>query len=150
MAVLKGEKKGPISFCADPACLHEANGGVAGIVRNTRARNEGRAVVRQYYCSSIDSAESSGGVQQEIAWFRIDELLAGNESTTMNGPLSLRSLKMKIILTTKKKEEEETIELYNVTNDSGETNDLASDRTYESAVEVGMRRLLEGRDRCDP
>ena len=148
MAVLKGERKGPISFCADPACLHEANGGVAGIVGNTRARNEGSAVVRQYYCSSIDSAESSGGVQQEIAWFRTDELLVGNESTTMNGPLSLRSLKMKIILTTKKKEKEETIELYDVTNDSGETNDLASDRTYESALEVGMRRLLEGRDRC--
>ena len=37
MAVLKGEKKGPISFCADPACLHETNGGVPGVVGKSSA-----------------------------------------------------------------------------------------------------------------
>ena len=163
MSVLKGERKGPISFCVDPACLHPGNGGVAGIagqVTGRKVHHEGGNVLRRYYCTAIKSNQSL--TSTEIVWFGTDDVIP---STTGSGnvcgdvdrttaPLSLHSNRMKFIVTTSNIDYVETFELYNATqewNEGGEGVDgvdLSKHSKYRYLMEIGLRLLHESRDRC--
>ena len=145
MAVLKGERKGPISFCADPSCLHD----VAGIQTTTTIlHNKNSHVLCRYWSTS--KTYSKTRIQkrtQEIVWFRID----APEMTLHenNRPLTLRSCRMKLRFTSgHPNEQEPTIELFNTTEDIKEMTNFANDLKYQDVIEIGMRIIQEGRDRC--
>jgi len=144
MSVLKGERKGPISFCADPSCLHEANGGLAGVIEaNGKGHNDGSRILRRYCCTEFPESQQ----QEEVVWFRLNEHHVRDENTLLNAPLSFRSIRMKMIVTTAKNKD--VVEkLYDTSQDKEETINLASTPMYGSVVETGRRMLYESRDRC--
>jgi tetratricopeptide (TPR) repeat protein len=168
MSVLKGERRGPISFCIDPSCLHETNGGIAGVdVIGKQLHPDGGNILRRYFSTSVNEENEI----IEIVKFSSDEYILLNnnaadyntttstDTTTTNNnnnnnndnnhqvePLSLRSTyRMKFIMKTI--DQVETIQLYNVTDDQNETNDLSSNSKYNCLVEIGKRMLIESRDR---